>query len=339
MPVEIIGGGIGGLALAALLRRLGRRVRVHERASALPETGTALGMWPAAMTVLDRLGVGDRVREHGVAQRVGDLRRPDGTVLARVDTGRDVWLVTRPQLLGWLAAAAGAVEFDSTFAQDRPWVRGGGALVVGADGVHSVVRGALDDAPVIRPGATIWRGAADLPRTTASETWGPGALFGMTPQPSGRTNWFAMVRQPPEQQPQELPDLFGRWHGEVRDVIGATDPSTTLRHEAVLAPRLRRYAGGRVVLIGDAAHAMMPNLGRGACETLLDADTLAALLTEYPVEEALARYDAARRCVSRRVVLVSSAMARVATATRGRRPRDLLLRVAGGRRSGPTTAA
>lgn len=325
--IVISGGGIGGLALAGLLRAAGRDVVVRERADGLPDGGTTLGMWPAAMRVLDDLGVGDRVRDEAVRQRAGELRRPDGRLVARVGLRTDVWLVNRPALLRALAEAAGGIEYANPVTDWRAAL-GDAALLVGADGVHSAVRAAISTAPVRRPGATIWRGTADLPQLDAVETWGPGALFGMTPRPGGLTNWFALWRRPPGTAPQELPGFFAGWHRQVRDVIEATDAASTIRHEAVLAPRLPRYTAPqeRVAVLGDAAHAMMPNLGRGACETLVDAGSLASALLVDDVTDALARYDRDRRRAAGRVVTASAVMARLATASRGRGLRDQILR-------------
>src|SRR5688500_3868874 len=101
----IIGGGIGGLASAIALRQHGWRVTVYERDAEIPATGTALGMWPAALRALDTLGVGDDVRKAGRPQNVGEFRRPDGSRIAAIDvaglerrTGDRVHLLSRPAL-------------------------------------------------------------------------------------------------------------------------------------------------------------------------------------------------------------------------------------------------
>ncbi|NYI71153.1 2-polyprenyl-6-methoxyphenol hydroxylase-like FAD-dependent oxidoreductase [Naumannella cuiyingiana] len=323
----IIGGGIGGLVLAGLLRRAGGwDVTVHERASALPASGTTLGIWPDAMAVLDRLGIGERLRAAATLQSRGRLCRPDGSTIARVDREPGAWLINRPELLAAVADASGKINFGSPI--DDPGSAAGADLVVGADGVHSPTRAALTDAGVRRPGITIWRGVARTPCTELIETWAPGALFGMTPRPGGSTNWYATIATPPADAPAELPRLFRDWHPPVRAVIDAIADDTVLRHEALLAPPLRRYASGRIALIGDAAHAMAPNLGRGACETILDAGALADHLAGLPVPEALAAYDRDRRRAATGVQRASSVMARLAMARRALPARDLLARAA-----------
>src|SRR5689334_5907912 len=108
----IIGGGIGGLATAIALQREGWHVSVRERDAGLPTSGTALGIWPAALHALDALGVGDEVRKRGCRQVAGEFRRPDGSCIAVIDTGRlerragePVYLLSRPVLLASLCQA------------------------------------------------------------------------------------------------------------------------------------------------------------------------------------------------------------------------------------------
>ncbi|CAM5369397.1 hypothetical protein TPAU25S_01287 [Tsukamurella paurometabola] len=103
----IIGGGIGGLATAALLTGQGWEVEVFERAASLPTTGTALGMWPEALAVLDRTGAGAKVREIGIDQRFGEIRSCEGHRLGpRIEARGATVLISRPRLLEALAAAA-----------------------------------------------------------------------------------------------------------------------------------------------------------------------------------------------------------------------------------------
>lgn len=95
----------------------------------------------------------------------------------------------------------------------------------------------------------------------------------------------------------ELRRRFCAWHEPIRALLDATDPGAVLHHDVnELRTPLPSYAVGSVALLGDAAHAMTPNLGQGACQALEDAVTLAAALgSELTVEAALARYDAERR--------------------------------------------
>src|SRR3954451_17140289 len=140
----IIGGGIGGLAAAIALSRSGWQVTVHERQTSTPSTGTALGIWPAALKALDELGVGGRVRKEGLPQQGGELRRPDGSRIVTMDVarlerrlGERIRLISRPALLTVLREAAAGCElrFGEPVTEALP-----DDLVVAADGVFSQTR-------------------------------------------------------------------------------------------------------------------------------------------------------------------------------------------------------
>ncbi|BCJ63606.1 FAD-dependent monooxygenase [Polymorphospora rubra] len=347
----IIGGGIGGLATAIRLHHAGWAVRVFERSSHRPATGTALGMWPPALRALDTLGIGARVREIGAPQRGGSLRRPDGSRIGDLDTaamvrrsGDTVHLISRPALVGLLADAlpAGIVELGTEVTNgggrlDLAALRAGHDVVVVADGVFSRIRTAVFGAAT-RPryvGATAWRGTVDGAVEALTETWGPGRRFGTTPREDGRTNWYATLLTPegtrfPQGDLAALRDTFAGWHEGVRRVLDTVSPDEMLRHDLYDLDRpLRTYVEGTVALVGDAAHAMTPDLGRGACEALIDGVTIADRLTGTDdVRAALAAYDRERRRPTQRLARIAGLMGRLAQARRFTGIRDVAVRAA-----------
>ena len=318
----IVGGGIGGLATAISLRRAGWEVEVLERAPALAEVGAGIALWANGLQALDRLGVGERVRAAARRHDGGAIRNAAGDtlmVLSEPDTSAaDEWLggmIHRADLLAALADAAGAVRTGAEVVGVAP---SGDAVVttladgstvesdvaVGADGIRSAVRRSiLGDVPLRYAGYTVWRWVADFPseRLLAGETWGPGARFGQAALADGRAYVYATCDAPPGQHGAqgELPLLrerFASWHAPIPDLVNAAAEAEILRNDCFDIRPLRAWGRGRVTLVGDAAHAMTPNLGQGANQALEDAVVLGRCLArERDPERALRGYEAERR--------------------------------------------
>lgn len=321
-----MGAGIGGLATGRALRAVGWQVDILERAEGLPHTGTALGMWPEAIAALDALGLGEQVRRHAVPQRGAEFLRPDGRTFARVTPQEAAYLISRPALHELL--------HDSTLARAVTWnspvidldALPAADLVVGADGINSQVRHFV--AGRITPprplGTVAYRGVVPGSVRSVTETWGSGLLFGITPQDSGTTNWFACVRDDVLAEHdlkmdvrKLLEQLYEGWHPAVTDVLAKVDPDQVDRRSLHDLAHLRSFVRDRTVVLGDAAHAMAPNAGRGACEALIDAVELAnALGSADSVAEGLHDFDARRRLPAQRVVRLSRRMNRLSTARR-----------------------
>lgn len=322
----VIGAGIGGLSAAAALHRTGWQVTVLERAPALEDVGAGLGLAPNAQRALDVLGAGEAVRAMSAFQGEGGLRLPSGRWLSRTDGeaaaarfGGPVVTAYRPELVRLLASLppAGALRTGCRVRSvdpggtDRPArvVTDTGelkaALVVAADGIRSTVRSALFPAhPGPRyAGFTAWRTVVtgvDAPHQ-AQETWGRGRLWGTFCLGGGRLYAYATAvtppgRRAPDDERAELRRLFGTWHDPVPRIIEAADPAAVLRHDVyALTEPLPAFHRGRVALIGDAAHAMTPNLGQGGCQAIEDALVLAHhAAPDSDLGRALAAYTAER---------------------------------------------
>jgi 2-polyprenyl-6-methoxyphenol hydroxylase-like FAD-dependent oxidoreductase len=322
----VVGGGIGGLAAAAGLLRHGWTVRVLERAAGFTEVGAGISLWPNAFTALATVGVtGVEDERIGVAGGLRDWRgrwivRMDDTELAgKYPTSAAV--VHRAELLEALLARVpeecrqpGVAVLGVRHEGTRAVVSHDGGeltadLVVGADGVRSTVRDALwpDAAPPVYSKQTAWRFVMPRPEsldpdTSAwAETWGPGGVFGLFPMAGDRIYGYATATVPPGGQfaDGELAELrrrFGDWCDPIPEVLAAARPEHVMRNDIYYLPRLRTYVDGPVVLLGDAAHAMTPNLGQGGCQALEDAATLSVLAeSESDLAAALRRYDALRR--------------------------------------------
>jgi 2-polyprenyl-6-methoxyphenol hydroxylase-like FAD-dependent oxidoreductase len=330
----VAGGGIGGLSAAIGLRLSGWTVTVLERVPTLRPVGAGLVLQANGLRCLDALGLGSSVRDRGRVDTAGGTRRSDGRWLARVPAGELDRMIGTPAigihraalheiLLGALPAGAvvtGAEVTGVTAAGEVTYrtgdrtARTSADLVVGADGVRSVVRRLLwpDAAAPVPIGVTAWRGISppwtgDL---DVAISWDRGAEFGVVPLVDGRVYWFASVNAAPGGRAADeraaVRDRFGGWHDPIPELIDAT--GTVLRDDlACLDPPLRTYVTGRVALLGDAAHAMTPNLGQGGNQALEDAVVLAAVAGR---PDGLAEYDRQRRPRSQRVARASRAIGR-----------------------------
>ncbi|WP_424568559.1 FAD-dependent oxidoreductase [Streptomyces sp. CH-036] len=335
----VVGAGIGGLATAIGLRRAGWSVTVLERRTELERYGAAFGIHPTAQSALDRLGVGDALREHAVPYRDAHIRTPDGTSIARLPlerierkAGRPELLISRPYLLDALLAgldAFGDVPIKlGERVTDVDALAAGQDLVIGADGIRSAVRTARfgDRSGPREVGTVAWIGIADIESPVHGETWGSGRFFGLTPVEPGRTNWYATA--PEATTADDLRGLFAGWHDPIPRILAATDPATWIRYEMRhLHPALSSFvstaASGHVALVGDAAHAMTPNLGQGACTAILDADALTRALAAAPpgpagVAGALRAYDRERRRSAQRTAFASRTLHRFMSTERTR---------------------
>lgn len=321
----IVGGGIGGLAAAIALHRRGWRVEVLERAPEFTEIGAGISLWPNALRALDALGLADVVRQLGAVEASGGVRDRRGRWLSRTDNaelvrrfGHPLLVVHRAELLRALTEALPPAclrpgsEVVAVRDDDRGPVvehRGGVSrsdLVVGADGLRSVVRRTLwPDAPGPRyAGYTAWRMVTEPlaePPAEGAATWGRGERFGYTALPGGRMYCFATASLPQGTATRstdhaELLRRFGAWPDPIPALLAAVPADAVLRHDLYELPPQPSFVHGRVALLGDAAHAMTPNLGQGACQALEDAVTLAVCLDgTQDTAAALRSYDRLRR--------------------------------------------
>lgn len=330
MEIGIIGAGISGLALGAALHRTGMDVQVYEEHAQIRGGGAGITLAPNGLAALDALGIGVDFRALQLQQAPlqGGIRNPRGDWLTRIspEITRASLALDRTTLHSLLLAdipgsrvhtSAKAVGVDSrsgtvTFADGREECFD---VVVGADGIRSAVRAScFDDPGIAYAGYNAWRAiTTGVPLDAGFETWGTRARFGAVPLHDGHTYWFA-VTSGPEAQPgtqavHQLHATFEQWHDPIPALLRAT-PKASIQYLPIheLAKPLPNYHNTKVVLIGDAAHAMTPNLGQGACQGLEDAAVLARLLRAGRTD--FSAYDTHRRRRSQQIARQSRLIGR-----------------------------
>jgi 2-polyprenyl-6-methoxyphenol hydroxylase-like FAD-dependent oxidoreductase len=351
MRIAIVGGGIAGLAAAHSVSRAGHEPVIFERGPATSSGGGAMLFWPNGLQALDALGVGDGVRSKATAIQRVDFRAADGRPLSTWHVGaggphvlfrsdlvaalRSVvseFSVQCGSAVGCTIKASGAeVHFS-----DRPSVRAD--ALIACDGIGSRLRTQLfgaQSASVVRQVA--WQGTAAhadldcIPQGVAIAFVGTGQRFCAARVNGSHVFWYATVnaaRKPPGGGLDAVGAAFRGWHGPIEQLVAGTSADFTGPIALSELTPLRRWSRGRATLLGDAAHACLPDLGQGASQTLESAVTLEECLsTRLSVEEAFIAYEARRRPLVGTVMRTSRFVAEwsMSEAVHVRALRDLLL--------------
>jgi 2-polyprenyl-6-methoxyphenol hydroxylase-like FAD-dependent oxidoreductase len=346
----VVGGGIAGFASAVSLARAGWAVTVLERAAAFGEVGAGLAITRNGMAALDALGVGEAVRAVGRQTVSAGIQDPAGRWLVRMpDTARvrattTIWGVHRRRLHAalWQAAEdADRVELvtGAEVTDLQPGHPGGTAatvswrgaagtgtrqagLVVAADGVRSVVRERLFPEVQARySGSTSWRAVvADTDSDgRLVQVWGPRAEFGAVRISEQEIYWYGYFQHAQgavfEDEAAAAGQRFAGYPSWSRALVAATTEDRLMRHDVHHLPdALANYTRGRVVMVGDAAHAMLPTSGQGASSALEDGVCVGRLIGA-PVAgggdlaTALATFDQARRPRCQQLARLSAVVA------------------------------
>jgi 2-polyprenyl-6-methoxyphenol hydroxylase-like FAD-dependent oxidoreductase len=348
----VVGGGIAGLAAAVSLAQAGWQATVLERAPDFGEVGAGLAISGNGMTALEALGAAQAVRAAGYQTTAAGYQDPGGRWLLRIpDLDASigavvtVWALHRQRLHAALLQAAQAADgvqliTGAEVSAVRPgqasgqpakltWRTAAGedarecGLVIAADGIRSTIRAQLY--PAVRPrysGSTCWR--AVIPDASSDgrlvEVWGPGTEFGTLRVSDSEIYWFGYFRHPEgasfDDELAAARDHFSRWSPRVRSFVAATTADQLMRHDVYHLPGgLHTYVRGRVVMIGDAAHAALPTVGGGASTALEDAVCVGRLIAApvgagADLGTALAAFDQVRRARCRKIARMAVLVAR-----------------------------
>jgi 2-polyprenyl-6-methoxyphenol hydroxylase-like FAD-dependent oxidoreductase len=323
--ILIVGGGIAGLTAAIALRQRGFSPELIECEPAWRAAGAGIALQPNAMRLLRALGVGAAVEQAGAPLQRFKYCTSQGEVLAEIDlvelwkevgrgagvertklqeallralTGAQCRLGTWITTLGPKKGSVG-VRFSDGRSEDYD-------LIVGADGIRSSVRSfSISDAAPSYTGQMGWRSLAPIRRDTPDEVqfWlGDGCFFGLFPVSNKHTYGFGYINELERRHDlaqgrlERLRERFAAFGGLVKAYLATLEREEQIHWAAIESLELDHWHEGRVVLIGDAAHASSPMMGQGGCMAIEDAAVLAELLqSSESVEAALNAYVLRRR--------------------------------------------
>ncbi|MGL5941140.1 MAG: FAD-dependent urate hydroxylase HpxO [Waterburya sp.] len=330
LKVIIIGSGMAGLAAGIAMRQVGYEVEIYEKTRKLRPAGAGISLWSNGIKVLNKLGLGKEVAAIGGEMNRMEYRNHQGEILNNVNlmplveqVGQRPYPVSRTDLQQMMLTAFGEADVrmgmrcvevkqdaESATAIFEDGSTATGDVIVGADGIRSVVREYLNGGKV-EPryaGYVNWNGIVEAsPDLAESDVWviyvGEGKRASMMPIGGNRFYFFMGCPKPkgtkvePKDIRAELKSTFEGWAQPVQNLITKLDPEQVNRLEISDIDPLPHLVKGRIALVGDSAHATTPTLGQGGCQAMEDAEVLCRYLitTNIGVEDALKRYETERK--------------------------------------------
>jgi 2-polyprenyl-6-methoxyphenol hydroxylase-like FAD-dependent oxidoreductase len=323
----VVGAGIGGLTTAIAMQKKGFNVTVFESAPSLKPLGAGLALAANAINGFSEIGIADDVLNAGSLLKKLMIKDDSGRVLAETDSEKvskkyntvnnftihraDLHEVLLQRFSGNIHLGKGCVDFIHTSGGVKLIFEDGSShetdYVVAGDGVHSIFRQKL--LPESKPryaGYTCWRAVIDrvpssVDMQVTSETWGRGSRFGIAPLNNGRLYWFACINAKENDavmrswRVRDLLNHFGNFHAPVPGILEHTRDEQLIWNDIIDVKPISKFAFGRIILIGDAAHATTPNMGQGACLAVEDAVILAnTIANTQSVESAFVAFEQKR---------------------------------------------
>jgi len=342
--VTIIGAGIGGLTTALTLKQKGLNVKIFESSAEIKPVGAGIIIANNAMQVFQKLGIHSKIEKAG--NKISYMKITDNQLnnISAVDLteyekkyGVHNVAIHRGELQKILVDEIGyeninlskrlskiekAELFKLTF-EDNSTIES--KLVIGADGIKSVVRNQLFEKSTLRNAKQkCWRGICDidLPQkydNELSEAWGKGKRFGFVKISKQKVYWYALTNSKNTNQDEvNLTEIFSEFHSDILKIISATGKEQVIASDIIDLKPIYKWQGENVCLIGDAAHATTPNLGQGACQAIEDAYVLGKLFDNgNTLENAFKEYENVRRRKAHAIVHASWRVGKLAQIENG----------------------
>lgn len=337
--VNIIGAGIGGLTVALTFKQRGLNVIVFESSAEIKSVGAGILIASNAMQVFQKMGIHNKIEQAGnkiSRMKITDSQLKDISVVDLSEYEKKYCAhniaIHRGELHGILVDEVGyenillskrlskiekANSFTLTF-EDNTTIES--KIVIGADGIKSVVRNQLFGKSTLRnANQTCWRGVCeiDLPQqyeNELNEAWGKGKRFGFVKINSRKVYWYALTNSKSVKPDKvNLEVLFRDFHRDVINIISATLKEQIIVNDIIDLKSIDKWQSENVCLIGDAAHATTPNLGQGACQAIEDAYVLGKLLDRgIAIENTFEEYEALRKKKAHNIVSASWTIGKIA---------------------------
>ncbi|ATH59445.1 MULTISPECIES: FAD-dependent monooxygenase [Staphylococcus] len=341
MKIAIVGAGIGGLTAAALLIEQGHDVSVFEKKDAVSELGAGIGIGGNVIDKLNNHDLAKGLKNIGQVVDVMEVLDEKANPLSKIKLKKNTVNLTmsRQSLLDVIQSyVPDSAIFTNHYVTD---IENGDLkvtlqfseqpsqsfdLCIGADGIHSNTRQAV--APNNKPiyqGYTVFRGLVDeidlKDGNVAKEYWSSKGRVGIVPLLNNQAYWFISITAKENDTKihafakPHLQARFNHFPNEVRQVLDKQSETDILLHDMYDLNPLKTFVYQRVVLLGDAAHAMTPNMGQGAGQAMEDAIVLANCIQTYDFDMALQRYNKLRVKHTKKVIKRSRKIGKIAQRT------------------------
>ena len=331
MIIDIIGGGIGGLTTALALEQKGFKVRIFEQAEEIKPVGAGIIMANNAMQVYQKLGLREQIEKNGNHISSMNITKADLNPISKVDLSyfekkhhvKNI-AIHRGKLQQILVNSLKTSELhlnhhlsnlkqgdNGTLLTFENGHEVKSSILIGADGIGSVVRKQLFPETVIRDAGQIcWRGITDfkLPlkyKNELNEAWGRSDRFGFVQIAKDKVYWYALKSfktNKNEFSGEAIEANFKHYDQIVGELITSTNKNQINTAEISDLKPIFSWYKDNICLLGDAAHATTPNMGQGACQAIEDADVLAQCLEKYKVDDAFKAFQKLRLPKAHQVV-------------------------------------
>lgn len=337
MDLAIVGGGIGGLAAAVALQHIGIQTTVYESASSFQPLGAGIGIGSNAMLALQQINVGQDILANGMPLYEQRFLNDKGKVMNTIDFsllkerfGEETIAIQRADLHEALFNKIDSSTFHfkksvRTFTENDTGVtlyftdktKATHDFIIAADGIHSLFRQTFYSHATPRyAGYTCWRGISpnenNVPLHLSNEAWSKKGRFGWAPLHNGDVYWFACINSNPDHPlytnwtKRELAHYFSFYSPTVKRLISETYDDYFLHHDIYDIAPLKKFNYGKVLLLGDAAHATTPNMGQGAGQAIEDAyELMRAYQLYHTWQEIVQHYNEKRVEKTKKVIQLS----------------------------------